>query len=193
MSLLDPPRRVRLELDPRVLRGAVLVGLSVLILAGGTVLARHPTLRPDFAALLVVYFALEHHLLGGLGLTLAVGYVADVFAGESRGLYTSSLVLTYLVLRLVVLRVLGARWFLVTGIAVAGSVLALVFRLLIEAVLGPGRTSLAGLWPAVPAILLGAVLFGYPCFRLLRAVGTRLQPREEPMFSPKARGRLGPR
>lgn len=155
--------------------------VATILLTIQSVVARQPTLRSDFATLVVVYLALEQSFGTGLVMTLVVGYVADVFSGEPRGLYMASLVIVFLLLRMVVFRIVGSRWFIVTAIAVLSTLAALLVRLAIESMLGPGEASLADVSPALVATFGVAATFGYPIYRLLRFIEERFRGREEAM------------
>jgi rod shape-determining protein MreD len=169
IDLLDKPRRSGLEaflLSGRI-RVALVVVAATILLAVQSVFAREPELRTDIGTLVIVYLAMEHELVSGLVVTLAVGYVADLFSGDPPGLYLASLVIVYLVLRLIVLRIVGSRWFIVTGLSILATAFAILVRLSIEALLGPDEASLTAINPALLATFLMAALGGYPIYRIL--------------------------
>jgi hypothetical protein len=58
-------------------------------------------------------------------------------------------------------------------------VLALFLRVAIESLVGPDRTTFAAVSPVLPGLVIGAAVFGYPCYRLLRWIDSRLRSRED--------------
>src|SRR5687767_11228919 len=169
IDLLDKPRRPGLKafLFSARIRVTLVVVAATMLLATQSVFALEPELRADVATLVIVYLSMEHELISGMVVTLVVGYIADVFSGDPPGLYLASLVIVYLVLRLIVLRIVGSRWFIVTGLSILATFFAIVVRLLIEALIGPDEASLAAFNPALPATFLVAALGGYPIYRVL--------------------------
>ncbi len=169
IDLLDKPRRPGLEalLTSGRFRVLLVIVAATVLMTIQSVLALKPRLRPDVATLVIVYLAMEHELISGLVTTLVVGYIADVFSGDPPGLYLASLVIVYLVLRLIVLRIVGSRWFIVTGLSILATVLAILVRLAIVGLLGPKEAQLSAINPAIPAIFLVAALGGYPIYRVL--------------------------
>lgn len=161
------------------LRMLFLLLTTTLLLAIEAALSRFLPISIDIAALVVVYLALESSLVSGAVLALFVGYLGDLFSGESRGLISASLVIVFLVIRLSVVRLTGARWMVIIALSVIGAMLALFFRLMIEEVIGPGHSSFAALKPAVLGLVIGAAVFGYPLYRLLRWVDDRFRVRED--------------
>jgi rod shape-determining protein MreD len=146
---------------------ALVVIATAILLTIQSVMAQRPTLRPDVATLVIVYLAMDHELISGLVTTLVVGYIADVLSGDPPGLYLASLVIVYLLLRLIVLRIVGSRWFIVTGLSILATSLAILVRLAIEAFLGPDEASFAAIRPALFFTFLVAALGGYPIYRVL--------------------------
>jgi len=164
--------------EPQTLRVTVnlLCALALVLVCSAI---RSPSIRPDMATLVVVFFALEHELVIGLFLAAGAGYLSDVFSGLGPGLDAATCVGVYLVLRVFVARIVGSRLFMVTVLSLLSTVLALVIRQLIEATLGPNQASLRALIPALPSILGGAVLLGFPVYRILCAVDVYFRPREQ--------------
>ncbi len=169
IDILDKPRRAGLKalLKSGRLRVALVVIAAAILLTVQSVVAQKPRLRPDVASLVIVYLAMDHELIPGLVVALVVGYVADVFSGQAPGLYMASLVVVYLVLRLIVLRIVGSRWFIVTGLSILATFLGILVRLSIVDVLGPGGVGFRTIGPTLPVAFLVAVLGGYPIYRLL--------------------------
>jgi rod shape-determining protein MreD len=152
--------------------------VTCLLLSVSSVAARWPTWRVDFAALVVVYIALEYPMLRGIVTTLVVGWMADVMSGESRGLSMASLVMAYLLVRLVVARITGAQWMMITSVSVLATMVDFFVRFLLEWSIGPSLATVAAMRPAALAILIGSLVLGYPCYRLFRLVDDRFRPRE---------------
>src|SRR5688500_9500361 len=138
----------------------------------------------DLATLVIVYFALEETPVSGVFSALLVGYFADVFSGESRGLTSGAMVVAFLIVRLLVARFAGARWMLVTTISLLGTLVVFVVRLIIAFAFGEQPVSWHGAAPALPALVIGALLFGYPAYRLLRWIDQRFLRREDDMSFP---------
>src|SRR5437763_1782973 len=129
--------------------------LAWLLLSAASVAATHPALRIDVASLVIVYVALEYAMLRGIAMALLVGYSADVLSGESRCLSMASLVIVFLIVRLVVARITGSRWFMITAVSVFGTVLGLGSKVMLEWFVGPGISTFRAMMPALPAILIG--------------------------------------
>jgi cell shape-determining protein MreD len=161
------------------LRMLFLLATTAILLAIEGALGRFLPISVDVAALVIVYLALESSLISGAVLALFVGYLGDLVSGESRGLITASLVLVFLLMRLSVVRMTGARWMVITALAVVGTLLALFFRLAIESVIGPGRSSFAAMSPAFLGLVIGAAAFGYPVYSVLRWIDDRFRTRED--------------
>lgn len=68
---------------------------------------------------------------------------------------------------------------MITAISVIATTLSFIVRIALEGTFGPGLSTLHAMMPAVPALMIGAVVFGYPCYRLLRAIDERFKPRED--------------
>lgn len=160
-------------------------GLSAVVLSVASVLARSPRSRVDLLAPIIVFLSLELELLPGLVMAFGLGYLADVFSGEPRGLYWSSTVLLFLVLRLFVAQIVGSRPPMVVAIVLLTTALGLVLRLVLQAVIGFGRAPLAAITPSLVALVVGALFLGYPIYRLFSAVDDRLKPREDQFFRSK--------
>src|SRR5688572_24963424 len=121
----EPGWKIRLALfEGGRMRFAALLGTTLLLLVIQSVAATNPRLRTDMATLVIVYLALENAPLSGAVAALLVGYLADVFSGESRGLAAASMVIVFLVVRLLVVRFTGARWFMITAISVLSTAFA---------------------------------------------------------------------
>lgn len=173
--------------EPQTLRvvANLLAALALFLVAS---VVREPSVRPDLATLVVVFLALEQELLRGLVLAAAVGYLSDIFSGLGSGLDAATNVAVYLVLRVFVARIAGGTALMVTLMALVATALALFVRQVIEAVVGPGQASLALLLPALPSVVLGAALLGYPVYRGLLSIDRRFRPKEEFGFGGRSRG-----
>jgi rod shape-determining protein MreD len=169
IDLLDKPRAPGLKalLFSARIRVTLVVVTATILLTIQSVLALQPELRADVATLVIVYLAMEHELISGMVVTLFVGYIADVFSGDPPGLHLASLVIVYLVLRLIVLRIVGSGWLIVTGLSILATLFAILVRLFIEALIGPGEASLSAVRPALLATLMVAAVGGYPLYRVL--------------------------
>src|SRR5215472_3749094 len=144
--------------------------ITCLLLSIASVASRTPALRIDLAALVVVYIALEYEMLRGIVTTLVVGWMADVMSGESRGLSMASLVIAYLLVRVVVARITGSQWMMITGVGVLATAVDFAVRCLLESFVGPSLATVHAMRPAMLTILIAALLLGYPCYRLFRLV-----------------------
>jgi hypothetical protein len=151
-------------------RLALIVAIATVLLSIQSVAARSPSLRFDVATLVVVFLAMDQELIAGLVLTLVVSYVADVLSGEPRGLYVASLVIVYSLVRLIVFRVVGSTWVIVTGIGIVATAIALGVRLVFRATLGDQDFGLALSRPSLPSTFIFAILFSHPIYLLLRAI-----------------------
>lgn len=160
-------------------RLAAHVVLATMLLAAAGVGARLLAFRMDVGALVIVYVALEYSLLRGAIAAGVLAYIADLFSGESRCLTMASLAIVFVVMRLMVVRVTGARWLTITAVSVFATIVDLTLKLALETLVGPGVTTFAAMAPSLPAILGGAAVFGYPCYRLFFLVDDRFRPREE--------------
>jgi rod shape-determining protein MreD len=153
--------------------------LASAMLVIASVGAKSPMVRIDVASLVIVYVALEYTLLRGAVAAIAVGYLADLVSGESRGLSMASSVMVFLMVRLLVVRVTGSRWFMVTSVSMFSTAVALSARFLIENTVGPANTTIRAVSPAFASLLIGSALLGYPCYRLFRLVDDRFRPRAD--------------
>lgn len=184
MNLLDGSKTAsRVGLDQEQLRRLLVVLLSVFLLIVAQVVRRRPGWTIDFLAPVIVYLALEHGLMDGLGLAVVIAYVADVLAGDARGLTVAVAVQAFLVLRLFVSRIIGASPVVVTGMVLLTSAFLLGMRYLVELVVGPGEAHWSAGWPTWPSLFGSAVVIGYPLYRLLRALSAFVRPRAEYGFS----------
>lgn len=159
----------------------VLLAITWLLLTLQSVAATHPRLRLDLGVLVVIYVALEYAMVRGAVTALLIGYLGDVFSGESRGLMAASMVLVFVLVRLMVVRVTGSRWLMITSISALGVIVRLAFHFGIEAFAGPNRSTFRAIVPALPALIFGTALLGFPVYRLLRLVDDRFKPRDEPI------------
>ena len=169
IDLLDKPRGPGFKalLFSGRIRVALVVLAATVLLTMQSVFALKPSLRADVATLVIVYLAMDHELISGMVVALVVGYIADVFSGDPPGLYLASLVIVYLVLRLIVLRIVGSRWFIVTGLSILATFLAILVRALISVILGSGDARFSAINPALLTTFLMAALGGYPVYRVL--------------------------
>lgn len=161
------------------LRVFVLLLVTTVLMAIQNVLNRYLPVTLDVTSLVIVYLALESRVISGAVLALLIGYLGDLASGESRGLVSASAVFVFLVLRLSVVRLTGARFLPITAMSALAALASLFVRLGIETVVGPGQASFAGMSGAILDVVLGAALFGYPCYRLLRSVDDRFRTRED--------------
>lgn len=162
--------------EPQALRMIVnlLCALSLVI---GLSVVRIPAFRPDVLTLVVVFLALEHELVFGLIIAVCAGYLSDLYSGLGPGLDAATNVGVYLVLRVFVTRIAGSRPLTVTVLALMSTVLALLIRQALEALLGPNQASLRGLVPALPSIILVPIFTAYPLYRVLRWVDGQFRPK----------------
>lgn len=160
------------------IRLAALLGVAWLLIAAQGVLALSG-LRVDLGTLAVVYFALESAPFAGGVASLLVGYLADLSSGEARGLSSASMVLSFLLVRLSVSRSNSARGLMISAVAVLGTALTFLARLALESWVGPDLASWDQALSALPSMLLGAALLGYPTYRVMRLVDDRVRRRED--------------
>lgn len=161
----------------RWLPSTVLAGCVVLLFCFQSTVAKNPGLRFDVATLVVVFLALEHELLPGLVHAVAFGYLADLFSGEPTGLVAFAAAAVFLSLRLVVFRIVGSGWLIVTAIGVLATIGALGLRLFAKTLLGP-PVDVGVLGTSLPSLLLGALFLTYPVYRTLAAMDRRLRPKD---------------
>lgn len=171
----------RIDADA-ALRFAALFGVATALLSVSSVLSRSPSIRLDVVAPIVVFLSLELELMMGLIVAFGVGYLADIYSGDPRGLYWGSTVIQFLVLRLFVFRIVGSRPPIVVMIVFVTTILGLVVRLLMQATLGGGRPSISSMGPGLVSLFLGAVVLGYPLYALFSRIDARLRPRDEQFF-----------
>ncbi len=164
--------------EPQALRMTVNLVCALALVIGLSVV-RIPAFRPDILTLVVVFLALEHELVFGLIIAVSAGYLSDLFSGLGPGLDAATNVGVYLVLRVFVAKIAGSRPATVTVLAVLSTLLALVLRQTLEAILGPNQASLRGLVPALPYIVMAPILLGYPVYWGLRWVDRKFRPRSK--------------
>lgn len=155
-----------------------LAGCVVLMICFQSTLAQATGLRVDLTTWVVVFLALEYELRSGLVHALVFGYLSDLFSGEAVGLLAFTATAVFLALRLVVFRVVGSGWLIVTAIGFLATATAMTIRLLVRDVFGPPELHLAGALDSVPSNLFGALVLTYPVYRALRAIDRRLRPRD---------------
>jgi rod shape-determining protein MreD len=155
------------------------LALACLLLSASSVASRSPRFRLDLAVLVIVYVALEYPMLRGIVAALVVGWIADLMSGESRGLSMAALVIAYLLVRLVVARITGSKWIMITGVSVFATIVDFIVRFLLESLVGPSLATVRSMGSAIFTLLFGALILGYPCYRLFRFVDNRFRPREE--------------
>ncbi|MBX2813225.1 MAG: hypothetical protein KTR25_15530 [Myxococcales bacterium] len=160
---------------------SVSIILTVLVLYVTTsVLAWRPGFRFDPTAVIVVFCALELTMVRGLAAACAVGYIGDLFSGHDRGLWWSSAIASYLVLRLLVVRVVGAQPAVVAFLSLVAAIAATFTRIcLLHATEQPIPPQ--AFWGAL-VIIVGSLLTGYPTYRLFGAVSYRFRPRNDNLF-----------
>lgn len=154
-----------------------LAGCVGLLMCLQSTVAKDPAFRVDLTILVVVFLALEHELLPGLVHAVAFGYLADLFSGEPVGLMAFTAASVFLGLRLMVFRVVGSGWLLVTAIGVFATLAALCLRLIVQGILGP-RVYLGALGASLPSLLLGSVFLTFPLYRGLALLDRKLRPRD---------------
>ena len=151
----------------------------VLYLVASTVIWR-PGFRFDPAALVVTFCALEMTMLRGLGLAFMTGYLADLFSGHERGLWWVSTVLTYGVLRLIVVRVVGAQPPIVAILSGIAAFCAWFSRLILQ-VFVEGYLPPHILWGG-SASILGSTLLGYPVYVVFLWTSERFRAGTDNLF-----------
>lgn len=135
--------------------------------------------RIDVGALGVTFCALEVGLFRGLALTLGVGYIADVASGQPRGLWTFGAVVGYAVLRLFVVRVVGARAPTVVFLTVVAASAAMVGRAVLQLATEVAPT---GAMSRALVTLVATAVVGYPAYWMFRFASDRFRPRDETLF-----------
>lgn len=180
---LEPDSRFRRfsawGLESGGLRAASILAVAALSTAFSGVLARSTGLRLDPAALGAMFCALEVGLGRGLILATAIGYIADVSSGQPRGLWTFGTVVAYGVLRLFVVRVVGARAGTIMVLTALAAFTAHVARWGLEATVG----NEGGLWGLRVLIgVLGTTLLGYPAFLVYGWASDRFRSRDDTLF-----------
>ena len=156
---LQPTRRAVLRLESEGLRGASVIGVQLVLLVLGAAAAWRPGLRVDVPVLGVLFCALEFRLVPGFLVSLVIGYLADVFSGQPHGLWMAGSLGSYAVLRLLVVRVVGAQLRTIILLAAVAAASSALIRGVLED--QPSRAILA----RVGAGLAAAVL-AYPAYRL---------------------------
>lgn len=160
------------------MRFARTVVLALLLLVVESVVVHQLGLRLariDVVVVLVVFLSLRASLVEGALSAFAAGYLMDVMSGPPTGLYVFLSVLTFLVVRLVVLvvEVRGAPMFVVVVAAADAAVglLAAFFHWLTSDS-GFHAATLSGL-PATVALTAVAALALWPLLRRLDPGGER--------------------
>lgn len=174
-----PSESTAFRVDAVRVRDFVLVLLSWAMFIVQAAAAVNPHLRFDLGALIVVFIALELELVPGLLMTLVVGYLAGLHSGDTPGMTITSLVLVYLLLRLIVVRVRAPQWPLVLGLGLLSVLASLCFRFGLDQLLGKGELHLSAIQGGMYPNLLGALVLSYPIYRGLRAVKERFKTRED--------------
>jgi hypothetical protein len=164
-------------------RGAALLLVTIGLLMIQGVLFGADRIRVDVGLAIVVFLALERAVIPGASWAIVVGYLNDVFAGSSRGLYGSAFVIVFFVLRLIASQLAGGGVLFVSALGLLASLLSIVLMLLLERFLGPGTSTVAGLSPALPSLMLGALVLSYPIYRLLKRVDDQFtEPEDDLVF-----------
>lgn len=166
--------------DSGGLRAASILAVAVLLQLLASGLAWRPGVRVDPVALGVTFCALEAGLVRGLLISLGIGYMADLYSGQPRGLWMAGAVLTYGVLRLFVVRVVGARFLTVAVLSALAASVSGVLRTGLEALFGGGVHPGALVDLVVTALASGGV--GFPAFMLFRWASDRFRARDENLF-----------
>ncbi|MBK8012829.1 MAG: rod shape-determining protein MreD [Deltaproteobacteria bacterium] len=159
-------------------RASVLL-VALLIACAESVAAQRPQIRPGLTLLVILYIALEHPLATALSLSIAIGYVADVFSGESRGLELFATMSTFFVIRALAFRFVGRRFVIIAALGLVMTVTQVLILFAAEAAIGPNRASLLQATPAFALRLLGAAVFAYPVYYLLSAMEGRFKARPD--------------
>lgn len=159
------------------LRATSILLVMLLLLAVASVVAHETGWVIDVAATGVVFVALELGLLRGLALTAGMGYLADLFSGQPRGLWLAGSVVSFLALRLFVFRVEGARPVTVALLGGFSALVAGLARMVLQASVGPGvaEGTTFGFFGAV----LGASASAYPAYLFLDWASDRFRSRDE--------------
>jgi cell shape-determining protein MreD len=161
-------------------RIGVLLAVSMLMVCMESTVALRPGWRLDFSTMLCVFFALQQPLIPGLAFAVATGYFGDVLSGEPRGLYVTSTVTVFFLLRMLIARVVHMSWLAVTLIGVLATFIAIIVRILVVMVGDDFTDSFVGsLRQGFGARGVGAFLLTYPIYRLFRALDARLRRSEQ--------------
>lgn len=179
LNASSPPEGPAFRVDGARIRDLVLILLSWALFILQSALAINPGLRFDLGALIIVFIALELELFPGLLVSLAVGYLDGLHAGDTPGMTITALVLVYLLLRLVVVRVRAPEWPLIIGLGLIATMVDLMARFFVDAVVGKSELHLSGIGDGLAGNLAGALLLSYPIYRALRAVKERFKTRED--------------
>lgn len=154
--------------------------VAFILLVLSSVLAWWPGFRIDPSPFTAVYCALELTLLRGLATVFVIGYVADLFSGHDHGLWWTSIVVSYVLLRLLVVRVVGAQPGVVAILTGLTALMASMTRwgLLVLSNQVVGAQSV---WGALMSTVF-AVIFGYPLYRLFRGCADRFRAKNDTLF-----------
>ena len=68
---------------------------------------------------------------------------------------------------------------MITGVSVFATIIDFVARISIETIVGPSLATVHSMGPAMFSLFFGAIVLGYPSYRLFRFVDNRFRPREE--------------
>ncbi|MCB9653931.1 MAG: rod shape-determining protein MreD [Deltaproteobacteria bacterium] len=159
-------------------RIAVLL-VALLVACAESVVAQRPQLRPALTLLIILYIALEHPLTTALSLSLAIGYMEDVFSGESRGLVLFATMSAFFIVRALAFRFVGRRFIVMAALGLVMTVAQMLVLFVTEATFGPGRVSVVESTPAFALRLLGAVVFAYPAYYVLKSMEGRFKARPD--------------
>ncbi len=163
-------------------RDLAIIGVTLALLVLQGALLGHQTTRADFGTLAVVYLALERAVISGAVVALVVGYLADIFAGTDRGLYASTAVIVFFIVRLLVSQFAGGGLVFVTLTSVLATLGALLISFGVENLVGLGQVDFAALSVTFGPMLIVAAALGYPCYRLFHALDDKLGEADDDML-----------
>ncbi|MEW5851529.1 MAG: rod shape-determining protein MreD [Myxococcota bacterium] len=161
------------------------VGLGLVALAVMTALERTGTLsgvRADPCAVLVTYLAFRFDLVGGAISALLLGFLLDVTAASPTGLHQLTLMVLFVLLRVVANAVQldpGPKLWPVAAAA------AFFHRLMVTSLVGlfsSGTQPLGSVWDAVWATLLTNAILAIPLLWVTDRVARRVHPEPEHLF-----------
>ena len=88
-------------------------------------------------------------------------------------------VVQFAVVKILVARLVGSRWLMVTAIAAMATGGAIIGRLFVHNAVGAAPVPWGLILPAVPSQIAAAIVLGWPVFRTLQWVQLQLTPHGE--------------